>query len=117
MSENVVLHDPHQKNVNAYFQSQASFWRDIYTRDSVHAEIYRERQAAVLSWIDNLALVPGSQVLEIGCGAGFLAVALAHRGLRVHAIDSAEAMVEQAQRQAEQAGGAERLAVELGYAH
>src|ERR1700694_4975562 len=111
MNEIVAPHDAHQENVNAYFQSQASYWKDIYTRDSVHAEIYRERQAAVLAWIDNLALAPGSQAREIGWGAGFRAVALAQRGLRVHAIDPAEAMVEQARWHAEQAGVAERLAV------
>ena len=117
MNEIIAPHDSHQENVNAYFQSQASFWKDIYTRDSVQAEIYRERQAAVLAWIDGLALAPGSQVLEIGCGAGFLSIALAQRGLRVQAIDPAEAMVEQARRHAEQAGVAGRLTVGPGDAN
>src|SRR5260370_15845424 len=64
-----------QQQVNAYFQSQSSYWEDIYSSSGVQGEIYRDRQAAVLAWIDSLALVPGSKVLEIGCGAGFMAVA------------------------------------------
>src|SRR5260370_31806331 len=56
----------------------------------------------------------GSRVLEIGCGAGFLAVALAQRGLRVQAIDPAEAMVELARRHAAGTGTAEVLSVDLG---
>ena len=117
MNERVASYDAHQENVTAYFQSQASFWKDIYTRGSVHAEIYRERQAAVLAWIDSLALAPGSRVLEIGCGAGFLSIALALQGLRVCAIDPARAMVEQTRRHAEQAGVVERLRVAPGDAN
>jgi ubiquinone/menaquinone biosynthesis C-methylase UbiE len=39
-------------------------------------------------------------VLEIGCGTGFMAIALAQRGLRVHGIDSAEAMIDLARQNA-----------------
>ena len=38
-----------QEKVNAYFQSQSSFWKDIYARSGVHAEIYRDRHAAILN--------------------------------------------------------------------
>jgi SAM-dependent methyltransferase len=41
-----------------------------------------------------LRLPAGSAVLEVGCGAGFLTVALAGRGYRIDAIDSSEAMVD-----------------------
>jgi ubiquinone/menaquinone biosynthesis C-methylase UbiE len=93
-----------QEQVIAYFQSQASFWRDIYTSGGVYAQIYRDRHAAALTWIDGLALAPGSQVLEIGCGAGFMAIALARRGLQVWAIDSTEAMLELARQNVEASG-------------
>lgn len=103
-----------QEKVNAYFQSQSSYWKDVYTSEGVQAEIYRDRQAAVLAWIDSLILAPASRVLEIGCGAGLMAVALAQRGLRVHAIDSLEAMVELARQHAQESGMIEMLTVEVG---
>jgi len=91
-----------QENVNAYFQSRSLQWRKIYEGSGVEAEIIRDRHAAVLAWIDSLKLAPGSSVLEVGCGAGFMAVALAQRGFHVQAFDSSEAMIEQARRNAEE---------------
>lgn len=93
-----------QEQVNAYFQSQASFWKDIYTTGDVVARIYQHRHETALAWIDGLALSPGSRVLEVGCGAGFMSIELARRGLRVDAIDSTEVMLEQARQHAEASG-------------
>src|SRR5260370_28187978 len=98
-----------QQQVNAYCQSQSSYWEDIYSSSGVQGEIYRDRQAAVLAWIDSLALVPGSKVLEIGCGAGFMAVAPAERGVHVHAIDPTKAMVELARQPTAESGHADPL--------
>lgn len=106
-----------QEKVNAYFKSQTSLWKDLYTGDSLLAEIVRDRHAAVLRWIDCLALAPGSKVLEIGCGAGFMAVELAQRGLCVQAVDSVETMVRQARQQAAKAGVVNLLSIEVGDAH
>jgi 2-polyprenyl-3-methyl-5-hydroxy-6-metoxy-1,4-benzoquinol methylase len=103
-----------QEKVNTYFQSQSSYWKDVYASNDVQGEIFRDRHAAALAWIDSLALAPGSQVLEIGCGAGFMAVALAQRGFRVQAIDAAEAMVELARLYAAESGTTELLSVDLG---
>jgi 2-polyprenyl-3-methyl-5-hydroxy-6-metoxy-1,4-benzoquinol methylase len=103
-----------QEEVNTYFQAQSSYWKEIYAGNNLFADIYRQRQAAALAWVDELALAPDSQVLEIGCGAGFLSVALAKRGLRVHAIDAAEAMVELTRQQAQEAGVAELVMVDIG---
>jgi SAM-dependent methyltransferase len=100
--------------VNAHFQAQSSYWKEIYARNTVYTEIYRARQAKALAWIDDLALAQGSRVLEVGCGAGFLSVALAQRGLCVHAIDSAEAMVELTRLHAEELGITELLTVDVG---
>jgi 2-polyprenyl-3-methyl-5-hydroxy-6-metoxy-1,4-benzoquinol methylase len=109
--------DPHlrkQENVNTYFQSQSSYWKDVYASNDVQGEIFRDRHEAALAWIDSLALAPGSQVLEIGCGAGFMAVALAQRGFRVQAIDSAEAMVDLSRRHAEESATTDLLSVDIG---
>jgi 2-polyprenyl-3-methyl-5-hydroxy-6-metoxy-1,4-benzoquinol methylase len=114
VQKSIVSYRQQQEEVNAYFHAHSSYWKDIYAGSGVQAEIYRDRQSASLAWIDGLALAPGSRVLEIGCGAGFLSVALANRGLRVHAIDSAEAMVELARRHAQDSGTAGLLSVEIG---
>ena len=114
MKKSAGAHLGRQATVNAYFQTQSWFWNDIYASSDVYAEIHQERHGAVLDWIDGLALPPDSQVLEIGCGAGFMAVALAQRGFRVQAIDSVESMVELAREHSEEADIAERLSVAVG---
>lgn len=103
-----------QENVNAYFQSRSLEWRNIYERSGVDAEIIRDRHAAVLAWIDSLKLSPGSSVLEVGCGVGFMAVALAQRGFRVQALDSSGAMIEQAHRHAEESLTNDLLTLKVG---
>ena len=103
-----------QEQVNAYFQFRSSFWKDIYTSNGVFAETIRDRQAAVVAWIDSLGLTPGSRVLEIGCGAGFLTVILAQRGFHVHAIDSVEEMIEQTRRHVAESGLANLVSVDTG---
>jgi 2-polyprenyl-3-methyl-5-hydroxy-6-metoxy-1,4-benzoquinol methylase len=114
MDETAISYRQQQEKVNAHFQAQTSYWNDIYIGNTVYAEIYRARQAYTLAWIDDLVLAPGSRVLDVGCGAGFLSVELAKRGLRVHAIDSAETMVELTRRHAEESGVTELLSVGIG---
>lgn len=104
----------HQEQANAYFQDHTGFWKQIYASSGVYAEIHKERHATALNWIDSLALPANARVLEIGCGAGLLAVDLARRGLRVQAIDAVEAMIEQARQYADQAGVSAQLALSLG---
>ena len=106
-----------QETVNAYFTSQSSYWKDVYAGTDVQGDIYRERHAAALAWIDSLVLPPGSRVLDIGCGAGFMAVALAQRGFRVEAVDAALAMVELARRHAAESATADVISVDLGDAY
>jgi ubiquinone/menaquinone biosynthesis C-methylase UbiE len=106
-----------QEDVNVYFQSRLSKWKNIYARDDVRGEIYRARQDRVLDWIDGLGLEPGSQMLEVGCGAGFLSIALAQRGFRLHAIDSVEDMVKLASQHAMAAQLTHLLSLSLGDVH
>ena len=103
-----------QEIVNAHFQSLSMEWKEIYIRNDVQAETIRDRHAAVLDWIDSLTLEPGSKVLEIGCGAGFMAIALAERGFRVYAIDSAESMIEQAHQNAVESRITDLLSLDTG---
>jgi len=103
-----------QGKVTEYFQSKSSFWNDIYASKGVYAEIHRDRHSAVLAWIDGLSLPPGTNVLEVGCGAGYMSVALAQKGFRVHAIDPSAAMVELARQHGEEAGVSEQLSSQVG---
>ena len=48
------------------------------------------------------AIEPGDQVVDIGCGAGQLSLALADRGARVLAIDASEAMIARLEESADQ---------------
>ena len=103
----------HEK-VNAYFQLQSTYWKEIYASSGLYGEIYRRRHDAVLDWVDSLKLPSGTRVLEIGCGAGLMSIALAQRGFHVYAIDSVETMVEQARKLAFDAEFAGILTVDLG---
>jgi SAM-dependent methyltransferase len=89
-----------QRLVDRWFQRDARHWADLYHDTSVSSLIYQERRDRTLSWVENLGLAAGASALELGCGAGMLAVELARRGLRVSATDPAPAMVRLAQRHA-----------------
>jgi ubiquinone/menaquinone biosynthesis C-methylase UbiE len=80
-------------HVAAYFDSHALDWKTIYERHGLYETIHQQRRTRVLRLIDSLALPAGSRVLETGCGAGSVAVALAVRGHFVHATDVVAAMV------------------------
>src|SRR2546422_7691988 len=92
-----------QSAVDACFEASSSFWNDIYRGDDVTSLIIQLRHEIALSWVDELGLPPGSTVLEVGCGAGLMAVALARRGLRVYAIDAVAAMIDLARTRAAEA--------------
>jgi ubiquinone/menaquinone biosynthesis C-methylase UbiE len=99
--------------VEAHFRNAAGFWRDIYDHDDVHACIHQYRRRAVLTFVDRLKLPSGSQVLEVGCGAGSTSVALAERGLRVTATDRVPEMTELTRRLAEDRGVMRKLTVAI----
>jgi SAM-dependent methyltransferase len=82
-----------QERTDAYFRDRSAYWSGVYSSRGVQATIYRDRQAMALGWIDQLALRPGPRALDLGCGAGFMTVALAQRGFSVDAVDSVPAMI------------------------
>src|SRR5690349_20785122 len=98
-----------QKEVGDVFDSWSPYWREIYGDRDFQSTVYQERHAAALEWIDGLQLPPGSAVLEVGCGAGFLTVALARRSYRVESIDASDAMVESTRARIAEAGLADRV--------
>jgi len=96
--------DREQVLVDEHFRAESTFWKDTYQRNDALGIINRQRQAAALKYVDELSLPKTARVLEIGCGAGFLAIALAQRGFRVEAVDHAPAMVELTRRHARETG-------------
>jgi ubiquinone/menaquinone biosynthesis C-methylase UbiE len=96
--------DGAQTHVNTYFDAAASYWDDVYRDDDLQGLIYRQRQSAVLAYVDAAALRSNARVLEIGCGAGHLTIALAERPFHIEAVDASEAMVDITARRVEEAG-------------
>src|SRR5215471_17079838 len=106
-----------QDDVNEYFQSSATYWKDIYFESRLWPAIYRERQDIALKWIDRLQLPVSSRILEIGCGAGFLSIALGQRGHFIDAMDSTAAMAQLAAAHVAQAGLSDRIRILMADAH
>jgi 2-polyprenyl-3-methyl-5-hydroxy-6-metoxy-1,4-benzoquinol methylase len=100
-----------QGTVDRYFDSEATYWRDVYRQEGVQARVYRKRMETALRWVDDLGLAPGTPVLDVGCGAGMLSLELAARGLAVTAADSSAEMVASLERRAshEKLAGALRV--------
>jgi ubiquinone/menaquinone biosynthesis C-methylase UbiE len=106
-----------QSSIDDYFDAESRLWREVYLKKTPFGVIVQQRQAIALKFIDNLQLPKSARVLEIGCGAGFMAVALARRGFRVEAMDHSSAMVLLAQEYAEQSGLGRKIHVTVGDAH
>ncbi len=70
-----------------------------------------------LSYLDDLSLPRTARVLEIGCGAGYLSVALAERGFTVEAIDHTQTMVDLTLQNAARTGNLSRINAHTGDVH
>jgi len=65
---------------------------------------YMDMPAFVSEVFDTVAPAPGRRVLDLGCGKGHLALALAHRGWDVSAIDISPKSIEMSQARAAVSG-------------
>ena len=82
-----------------------------YDADFTHSRLGRWLRAAVWRHLFE-TFPPGSAVLELGCGTGEDAVALALRGVRVHATDVSDAMLDAARTKAHRHGLADQIRFE-----
>lgn len=78
------------------------FFERFYPRyeGRLHSHARTEEEADFI--IRSLGLSPGARVLDIACGAGRHAIALANRGFRVAGVDLSEALLTRARREAEE---------------
>jgi 2-polyprenyl-6-hydroxyphenyl methylase/3-demethylubiquinone-9 3-methyltransferase len=95
-----------QENLNvdpaelAKFSELAHRWWDLESEFRPLHQINPLR----LGWIESLAPMPGQKVVDIGCGGGILADAMARRGAEVLGVDLAEKSLKVAQLHALEAG-------------
>ncbi|MCW3030082.1 MAG: putative methyltransferase [Solirubrobacterales bacterium] len=106
-----------QGSVNAYFDSNASYWDGIYRGGDLQDLIYQRRQAFVLAYVDESASGADASILEIGCGAGHLTVELARRAGHVEALDASRAMVQATAARIAEAGDEQRVHVQEADVH
>jgi ubiquinone/menaquinone biosynthesis C-methylase UbiE len=83
-----------QQSVTDYFESTAAYWQTVYAEDRLLPATYRDRHNTALGWIQGLDLRPRARILEVGCGAGLITVALARSGYTVDALDPTPAMLQ-----------------------
>jgi SAM-dependent methyltransferase len=104
-----------------FFQAYARDFDAIYgTRNTwlnrlINAFLRRSMKLRYEATLKGCAPIAGKKVLDVGCGPGHYAVALAQRGAGyVLGLDFAPGMLELAQARAEQAGVADRCRFDLG---
>ena len=93
-----------QEHIDERFNAESAFWRDAYQRKDVLGIVLNQRNTLALKYVEELALPKSSSILEIGCGAGYMAVKLAQKGFTVKAIDHASSMISLASNYAIQKG-------------
>ena len=100
-----------QQLVDEYFDKRSEYWYDTYKQKDVNGIVNQLRQTIALRYVDKLSLPKTARVLEIGCGAGSMAIALAQKGFAVDAVDHSSAMIELTKRHAQENGVENRIRV------
>jgi ubiquinone/menaquinone biosynthesis C-methylase UbiE len=103
--------------ISDWSDAGAAYWDEVYDDPGVDGAIYRLRLRRVLEAFDRLPPPPGSRVLELGPGAGRVAVELARRGHHVVCVDPAEAMLRNTQARAGAQAVGDRVETVVADAH
>jgi 2-polyprenyl-3-methyl-5-hydroxy-6-metoxy-1,4-benzoquinol methylase len=98
-------------------QSSAEYWDSVYRERDLNSIVDQYRQAAALHLVDALQLPKESHVLELGCGAGVLTIALARRKYIVSAIDRVRASLDLVHQRAINVGLQDRIITRAGDIH
>jgi adenylylsulfate kinase len=79
----------------AHFRNHGDSWTDrAYGPNSSPDHYAQQRLALTVNWLREEYPDGGASVLDLGCGAGQLAIELARLGFRVSALDSATTMLD-----------------------
>jgi len=104
MDRRRIAPDPPLATIADAFSLTAETY-DRFAEDHPHLTRMRERVHAHVAAL----LAPGASVLELNCGTGTDAVALAQRGFRVHATDIAPGMLARIDEKVERLGLGDRV--------
>jgi ubiquinone/menaquinone biosynthesis C-methylase UbiE len=107
----------HQRRIDEHFDAKSRYWKELYEEDTLLGVIHQQRRELALQWVDGCRLPGGSRGIDVGCGAGVLAVSLARRGYVVDGIDTSQAMIELANQAVADAGVADTVHLRVGDAH
>jgi SAM-dependent methyltransferase len=103
--------------ISEWSDAGAAYWDEVYDDPGIDGAIYRLRLQRVLEEFDRLSPPPGSRVLELGPGAGRVAVELARRGHHLVCVDPAEAMLRNTEARAAAQGVGGRVETVVADAH
>jgi ubiquinone/menaquinone biosynthesis C-methylase UbiE len=104
-------------SISDWSHAGAAYWDEVYDDPGIDGAVYRLRQQRVLEAFNRLSLPADSRVLELGPGAGRVAVELARRGHRVVCVDPAEAMVRNTETRARTQAVGDRVETLVADAH
>jgi ubiquinone/menaquinone biosynthesis C-methylase UbiE len=103
-----------QQALNRYFTKEALYWEEIYQGQGVKEVIHQRRLQLTLEMIDSICPPVGSRTLDVGCGAGMVATALAEKNYIVDAIDPVQVMVDLTRARATRHGVESRVLSNVG---
>lgn len=85
-----------QYQITAYWDTRG----EVYDNQPRHGILYSQERTLWLETLRELLPPPPREVLDVGCGTGFLALLLAELGYAVTGVDLAEGMLATAERRA-----------------
>jgi 2-polyprenyl-3-methyl-5-hydroxy-6-metoxy-1,4-benzoquinol methylase len=92
-----------QEQSRQHFNERSQYWYDIYQDYRSFTGYVLRKQGQIV--IDRITSTAGAKcILDVGCGAGVIALELAHRGNEVSGIDIAPNMIERAYAEASRRG-------------
>ena len=103
-----------QQLVDRYFEAAVGYWDDVYRECDLSGVVYQRRKEETLTWVASLRLPSDARIIDVGCGTGRTAVAIAQMGFSVLALDRVPAMLDQTQRHAAEAMVANQVIPKLG---
>ncbi len=98
-----------------YYSAYEKRYRAVYEQDVPYWTAFPEELASVKAEIDRFLaeaeIAPGAEILELGCGEGYVGTLLAERGYAYTGVDVAESAVKKASERLLPFGGSARAGV------